>query len=206
MIFRITTPAQAAPLGWALLALVLGSVAAQDPPKPRGGVSSPLEVSLEAHNESLARQFVESHHPELLSLFDQLQKRKPKEYQNAVRDTLRVRSRLENLAARDRKSYQLELEAWKLESQIHLLLARHLAKSTSLEDDHALKDLLESQRRNLVARQEYERERLTKRLQTIEAQLKDATGDPDKWIGLQMSKLQKQAESQTERKSKRVKP
>ncbi len=95
-------------------------------------VSQSAEKDLEAREEaagfeeqeSRSLAFVEQHHPELVALLQLLKSMKHAEYKTAIRDIAKVRKKIEMLEKRDAPMAAVELDSWKIQSQIDLFLAK----------------------------------------------------------------------------------
>ena len=118
----------------------------QPPGKGHSVVRDESSQSFE-EQESESMEFVQSHHPELVALLQRLKSMKRDEYETAIRDIVKVRKRLETLEKRDLKLHGVELDAWKLQSKIDLLLARAVAQDKEF-DPSALRTLVQKRIEN----------------------------------------------------------
>jgi hypothetical protein len=149
-----------------LLALV-GHVPAggSEPARSAKKAKSTRSIEVTAEQEEEVVRFLRLHHAELAELTAHLQSSSPSDYRKAIRDLWKTRERLMQIKQRDRRRYELELEAWVVQSKIQLLVAR-----LAIKDDAAFRDELRSllgQRvdlklRLLVADRERQLERLRK--------------------------------------------
>ncbi len=138
--------------------------------------------------EEVALAFVRRHYPRLMDVLIYLKENQPRQYARAIKDLHRTRHRLEQIRKRQPRRYQLELEAWKLQSEIQLLMAelvmsdspevrRRLEEAVARQVDLRLKLLKEDQRqaearlakiqksvRRLEQHREEEVQRLTRQL------------------------------------------
>jgi hypothetical protein len=138
------------------------------PDEWRGGKKLPA-WSAERETEALA--FVQEHQPELARLLVYLRRHDPRQYQRAVRELVRTAERLALVKQRDARRYELELQAWKTRSRIDLLAAQwQIRPSDELRDRlrMAVTQQVEQQKNLLLN----ERERITQRLEKLDAQLK----------------------------------
>lgn len=122
--------------------------------------------------EAAALTFVEAHHPELSPLLKQLKISRPNEYQKAIRKLFGDSERLAHNREFQPLRYDLELNDWKLDSRIQLLIAR-LAIEPTDQREKELKKALEEQlsvRRELMA---FERARLAQRLAVLDEELNE---------------------------------
>jgi hypothetical protein len=115
-------------------------------------------------------RFVRQHHAELADLLEHLRSSSPVGYDKAIRDLWKARERLMQINERDRTRYELELDAWVIESKIQLLVAR-----MAMKDDDVLREELRSllgQRVDLKLRLLLgERERHLERLRKLDEQV-----------------------------------
>lgn len=78
-----------------------------------------------AEREAAALVFVGREHPELAQLLGQLRAARPEEYEAAVRELFRTSETLADLKETDGELYELQLQGWRLQSRIQILLARY---------------------------------------------------------------------------------
>lgn len=129
------------------------------------GAKSPPE-----EQESAALGLVSANHPELLDLLQRLKADNPKQYQQAIAELYRASQRLADRQAKDPARYELELRAWKLDSQARLLAAK-LTMDAKPELEEQLKAVLVEREDVAVALLEMDRNRLADRLEQVERQL-----------------------------------
>jgi hypothetical protein len=135
--------------------------------KPKGDSGSGMTKSREA----AALAFVREHHGELESLLVQLKESQPKQYETAIRDLFRASERLAGFQEKDRERHDLELKAWQAKSRVQLLSATLLMSPSDAQLKDKLKRALlddASVRREIL---ELERDRITRRLARLEAQI-----------------------------------
>ncbi|MBI1346518.1 hypothetical protein GC163_09535 [bacterium] len=113
--------------------------------------------------------FAREHHPELADLLEQLRKNAPKEFAAAISDLDKSRQRI----ARNKESserYRLELEEWKLNSRIRLLVARlAMGQDSAIEDE--LRTAIEQRTQLRLELLEEERARLQQRIEKLNEQI-----------------------------------
>ena len=138
------------------------------PTKP---AKSPKRVSgFTEEREAAAMTFVRMNHPELAALLDQLKLNDIAEYQRAIRELFHSSEKLAQLQDRNPKRYPMELEAWKLNSRIRLLVARlTMSPDPKIEDE--LRQALVQQLGLRKAALNDERERLESRVAELKEQL-----------------------------------
>ena len=117
--------------------------------------------------------FVKEHQPKLADLLSFLKKKKSKDYNEAMRESRKVRDRLLSIKERDPDMYAVELDIWKNSAQIRLLAAAVSAKSNQLShDDRArLEELIKYENELTIKRLNLEKARLESRLNQLSQQL-----------------------------------
>lgn len=186
---------------FSLVPFVCGSLLANDVPDSKGqppgkAINIAREESLQSFEkqESESMEFVQSHHPELVALLQRLKSMKPDEYETAIRDIVKVRKRLETLEKRDSKLHSVELDAWKLQSKIDLLLARAVAQDKEF-DPSALRTLVQKRIENQKERLEAELASLLERQTQIKDSLGRLEGHEEERVSQQLSALMKRVDS-----------
>ncbi|MFN7875208.1 MAG: hypothetical protein ACK5PB_07825 [Pirellula sp.] len=122
----------------------------------------PSEINESQSNELQTMDFIKSHHPELAMLLGVLRTTDLAKYEAAIQDVSKVIKRVEAARKRDQKIYELEIESWKIQSKIELLLAKGMAKDKSF-NEHNLKQLLENRIDNQMQRTNREIELIDQR-------------------------------------------
>jgi hypothetical protein len=151
--------------------------------------------------ESLALKFVEAHDAALASLLQVLKAMKPKEYDTAINEITKVRKRLEQLQSRDKPLYEVDLEGWKLQSKIDMMMARAVAKEQTL-DEKALRELVKKRHENQVNRLRIEQDNLKTREKQIHESLERLQKNESERLDQQLSALIKKVDAKKP-KSKR---
>jgi hypothetical protein len=151
--------------------------------------------------ESLAVKFVEAHDPALASLLQVLKAMKPKEYETAINEITKTRKRLEQLQSRDKPLYEVDLEGWKLQSKIDMMMARAVAKEQTL-DEKALRELVKKRHENQVKRLRIEQDNLKTREKQIQESLERLQSNESDRLDQQLSALIKKVDAKKP-KSKR---
>jgi hypothetical protein len=155
-----------------VLFVLVGRVPAEGPEPPRlPKKAKPGRAgTVTAEQEKEVVRFLRQHHAELADLLKHLQSSSPSGYHNAIRDLWKARERLMQIRERDRARYELELDAWVVESKIQLLVAR-----LAMKDDDTFREELRSllgQRIDLKLRLLLgERERVVERLRKLDEQV-----------------------------------
>jgi hypothetical protein len=150
-------------------------------PKTPGDASKKAEKKASPsaeERESAALAFVGEHHPELHGLLQQLKSDNPKQYQQAILDLYRASQRLSDRKEKDPVRYELELKAWKLDSQARLLAAK-LAMDANPELEEQLKTALLQREDVRVGLLELDRTRTAGRLEQLDRELDKRRGRRD---------------------------
>ena len=138
---------------------------------PQSDASRVPQLVVTPQREAAALSFVRHHHSELADLLVYLKRDNPREYEKAVRELFRTSERLALAKEKDEERYQSELEIWKLESQIRLLVARLTMKPDDPAMREKLRKLLLDRVDLRIERQRLERDRLAARLERFEADI-----------------------------------
>jgi hypothetical protein len=142
--------------------------------------------------EAAAMTFVRTNHPELAELLDQLKSSDPGQYQRAIRDLFKSSERLAQLEERSPQRYPLELDMWKVNSRIQVLLARLTMSSDPAVEDQlrqAVAEQLELRKQLLAT----DHQRLEQRLAELKADLDDLEQHEQERIEQRMTKLLSEA-------------
>jgi hypothetical protein len=162
---------------------------------------SPGSAPTLEERESLALKFVEAHDPALANLLQVLKAMKPKEYDTAINEITKVRKRLEQLQSRDKPLYEVDLEGWKLQSKIDMMMARAVAKEQTL-DEKALRELVKKRHENQLKRLRVEQYNLQTREKQIKESLERLQSNESDRLDQQVSALIKKVDAKKP-KSKR---
>ena len=177
------------------------------PPSTKAELVDPVIANQNAflQTESGAIDFVKQHHPELVSLLQLLKAMKEKEYEVAIRDIDRARKRLDSLVKREPETYQIELDAWKIQSKIDLLLAKGFAQDKAFSTK-TLRGLLKDQVENQEKRLKNERSSLVKRKHQIDEQLEKFEGHESEKVDQQFAALMKRVDAKVGKPATKPKP
>lgn len=145
--------------------------------------------------------FAVEHHPELVPLLERLRSEAPAEFAAAVADLERSRERLAKLLDRQPEKYEAALADWKISSRIRLALAR-FSTSPSATAERELRQLIRQRAEGRLAPLRAERDRISSRLEKIDAQLEAFDRDPDAAVAREFESLR----STTARTPARAKP
>ncbi|MCL4204432.1 MAG: hypothetical protein KJ000_18255 [Pirellulaceae bacterium] len=172
-----------------------------------GGAAAAAEPNIEPRSASLVSaeqtekqvlEFLNEHHPELVQVLSNLHSNSPHEYDRAIRDLARVRERLMQVKEGDPQRHELDLQAWVVQSRIHLVVARlAMSDSPALRDE--LRNLLSQQFDLKLRAMRHDRQRQAERLRKLDEQIDRLAGNADELITKQMASLTKSSEAMAER-------
>lgn len=168
------------------------------------GLRAVADDGLTKKQEQSALRFARRHHPELAELLKQLDAEMTSEYEKAIRQIHTVSERLERIRKRSPEDYQLQLEAWKVDSRIKLLAAR-MTISSDKQLQVQMEKLL-NEKFTLKERQlKRDRKRIQARLERIDRQLETLEQDRDELLQKELARYQKLQTSKTTPTSTRKK-
>jgi hypothetical protein len=156
-----------------------------------------------AEQESQSIAFVRQHHPELVQLLQRLKDMNREEYESALKEILKVRRRLEALEKRDSELWAVDLDAWKIQSQIDLMLARAVVHDKDFERQ-SLRVLVEKKVTNQRKRLELEQKSLATRQKQVEESLARLQGNEQERVNQQMTTLLKKVDSKKSKSKKSI--
>ena len=155
-----------------MIALVLLTLLSASAHAQQSGpvANTPQRPPISEQDRTEAQQFVAEHHPELASLLSQLQKSRPAEFERALRELVPQTQAIQRSKERSPARYESLLAAWKVDSQIRVLMARWSRKQDP-ETETKVRELI-AQRQQLRREQtQAEKQRLTEQLQKLDEQL-----------------------------------
>lgn len=121
-----------------------------------------------AQKEAAALAFVEQHHAELRELLTVLKQAHKQKYRQAILEIYRVSERLSRMEEKAPARYALELEVWKNNSRLNLLIASLPMTSDPEATLQQIKVLLEEKYSLELQQVTYEIEMARKRLERLE--------------------------------------
>ena len=158
---------------------------------PQKGAAKNPEMT--AEREQAALDFVAEHHPKLAKLIAPLKDSNPREYQRAVKELFRTSERLAGIRTKDPARYELELDAWKLQSHVRLLAAR-MTMDDDPEIEQELRAMLRKKADNQLKLLQNERESLQARLKQVETQIEQKFKSPDDYVQQEYDRLLKRTD------------
>ena len=135
-----------------------------------GSADTKKRPELSESDLKLTLEFAAEHHPELARLLKHLRQSRPQEFQRAARELHLQVLTLHKLRDRNPVRYAHQLEVWKYDSQIRVLVAKwSRTRDESLELN--IRGLLQQRREAKLAQLQAEHARLTEQLQKVQDQI-----------------------------------
>lgn len=138
--------------------------------------------------ETAALSFVREHHAEVADLLENLRKTRPEQYRRAARELFRASERVAQWKDRDPTRYELELQTWKINSRIQLLLARS-TMSPDIDVDAELRSLLAERIDVRLKLRRHDRELAAKRLADIDSDIDRLARQRDAAVERQLAQM-----------------
>lgn len=145
-------------------------------------------------------EFASQHHPELGQLLASLRRHDRSQFNKAVLDLNLTVERLARTQARSPERYQLDLDAWKLDSRIQLLAAR-MSMDDSPKLQTELKQLIEQRLEVRALQWEQERERLRARIDKLDKSIEVLRTHPTEAVERELNRLTNLSRSRARSKS-----
>ena len=150
--------------------------------------ASPAELPESDLNGTMA--CASEHHPELARLLEHLKKSRPNEFQRAMRELHQQVQGLEKLRERNPARHAQQLELWKTDSQIRVLVAKW-SKSGDKKLEQEIRELLKQRRDAKLAQLKAERLRLSEQLQKVDSQITSLSEAHDQQLDREWEQLAK---------------
>ncbi|MEC8557796.1 MAG: hypothetical protein VXZ82_22560 [Planctomycetota bacterium] len=157
-------------------------------------------------------KFVSEHLPELRKMIDYLEKNKPEQYEQAIREFSRDQTRLAAIQKRDADMYRIELELWQLEGKLRMLAAEIAALKKEKDQASAEKQLemlVTKQQRKSLEKVRLQRDRAAVQLARLENLVKQREENAEaltaRSLKLWKSRIEKQKPRKASSKSKNIK-
>jgi hypothetical protein len=170
----------------------------KSPPGPRpSGASADKNARplVTPEQRRLALAFARDNHPELARLLEQLEKSRSSEFGRAVRELNLQIQRLERTREKSPARYAVQLESWKADSQIRILMARWVRNhDDGLE--RQIRTLLRERQTARVAQLTAEQQRLEDQLKRVNQQLSELAGDGEALVDKEWQQLATRADQQ----------
>lgn len=158
--------------------------------KPRKKEAVPLTATCEA----AAIDFAKQNHPELVQLLIKLKKQNQKAYQRALRQLNKTTERFEKVKQHvSPKRFETELNTWKLDSRIRLLVAKASITPEGYSDVESRLNELLKKRIGMRAQQlQLEKERLLHRQKKIDKLLTAFQENPEKVQQQELNRIRRE--------------
>jgi hypothetical protein len=121
--------------------------------------------------EAAALAFAKEHYPELADLLGALKPHSKEDYQRGIGELYRTSERLAPLKQRDKERYELELEAWKVDSRIRMIVARISMQSDATQYKQELRGELLKKHDIELKKLVLERERAERRVKNLDTEI-----------------------------------
>ena len=132
---------------------------------------SEIEALEQTDREAAAWGFVMKHHPQLGEVLSRLKIMHLGQYEKAINQITLAAERINKMQKMDKVRGELELDDWKLASQIQLAAAKLSLASEDAELQQELVKIVRKQMENRLKITEYERERVQARLKVLDDQV-----------------------------------
>ncbi len=150
-----------------------------------------------------AIKFAADNHPELARLLEQLQKSRPNEFARAAKELDQQRQLLERVREKNPARYSAQLESWKKDSQIRVLMARWSHSKDPTIEKH-VRELL-AQRHEARAVQLYaDKKRLAEQQRKLDEQIAAAEEPAEAQIDKEWEQLSRKAGSRKDHTKKKA--
>ncbi len=160
-------------------------------------------VSMTPEREAAALAFAKEHHGELSSLLSQLKEMSPGKYESAISELFRTSERLSRYKDRLPERYSMELELWKIDSRVRLLVARSASGMEEETRDQVKKLLMERNRLRKTLYQA-EQKKLQERLNRLEEQVAQLEAESESIADRDLDRLMKSVRSRSITRKKTV--
>ncbi|MFK7734675.1 MAG: hypothetical protein AB8B50_01520 [Pirellulaceae bacterium] len=144
--------------------------------------------------------FVGEHQPRLLKLMKYLERKQPAQYQQALREMGRSKTRLESLKKRDEEMYSIELELWQLRSEQRLVAAELATQEKPARlkaGEEELEQLIVRESKKNLERLDLLHQKAQSQVQRLELQIEKSEANQASWVQKQLktwgNRIQKQA-------------
>jgi hypothetical protein len=164
-----------------------------DGPKAKGEKAgkAKLNAALTADQEQEALTFARSQHPELADLLVKLQEKNPKEFEKAMQELHRAQQRLLRLAEQSPQRYPLELNLWKVDSRIRLMMGQMILEQEGQEAE--LKALITDRRNLKIELLKFDRSQAAEKVANLDRQLEQLQRDAESDTEKELAKVRQMA-------------
>jgi len=169
---------------------------------------NPQKISMTPARQAAALMFAELHHPELSDLLAHLKKRNRPEYKIAIRELFLTSEKLARTKERWPEKYHLDLEAWKLDSRIRLMLAHIMVRNSTLDTqlEEILLKRVDVQIQQLTLQRDrltQQQERLAERVGKLNAGISRIESDREAAARKALSRIKRSLKSRKSKKTQK---
>ena len=151
-------------------------------------------AELSAEDRAAALRFVAEHHPELARLLMQLKKSRSVEFERAVRELVQQTQAIQRLQEKNPARYETQLKAWKLDSQIRVLMARW-ARTADAGLEQEIRGLIAERQRMKSSQLSADRQKLEEQLKRLDEQLATFSEAEDVRVAAEWEQLSRRAQA-----------
>lgn len=148
--------------------------------------------SLTKQQETVALEFAKEHHRELHKLISQLKEMDPQRYESAIAELFESSERLNRFKERMPDRYETEIELWKIDSRVRLLVARSMSGMDE-EAREQIRKLLVKRNRVRATQLAHEQKKLEERIDRMEQQIADLQNNTDQLAENELNRLLRSA-------------
>lgn len=160
--------------------------------KVASGDKKAAKPEVTAEERATAMKFASQNHPELARLLEQLEKSRPGEFSRAARELTQQIQTLERIREKNPAKYQTQLENWKRDSQIRVLMARW-SRNKDPELEKQVRKLLIQRRESRLVQLRAEQQRMAEQLRKVEEELTAISLPMESQIDREWDQLSKKA-------------
>lgn len=170
------------------------STAVSDSSNHAAGEKKIAKAERTQDDRNAALEFATEHHPELARLLEQLEKSRPQEFARAVRELSQQIQVLERSREKNPARYEAQLQVWKQDSQIRVLMARW-SYNHDPKLEKQIRDLLKQRQEVRSQQLKAEKVRLAEQQRRIDEQLAAMMQSVEERVDQEWEQLSKKARS-----------
>jgi len=170
-----------------------------------GTGSAQKSEELSSADVAATMAFVRKHHRDLVPLLKKLESSNRREYLAAIQEVDKTRRRLDRLEEKQPELSLIQLDTWKVDSRIRLLIARLAMRddvaSVSPTERETLADLLRERRAVRKRMLEYQHAQFRERLARLERQIEQNSNPDEASIEREVDSILRRAASERKKVS-----
>ncbi|TWT55769.1 hypothetical protein KOR42_25800 [Thalassoglobus neptunius] len=151
--------------------------------------------------EMVALEFAKEHHRELHKLISQLKEMDPQRYESAIAELFESSERLNRFKERVPDRYETEIELWKIDSRVRLLVARSMSGMEE-EAREQIRRLLIRRNRVRATQLAREKKKLEERIDRMEQQIDDLQTNTEQLAENELNRLLRSARNRSAAKQR----